>query len=581
MPDHSPRPSGLRRPRPSLGLKGKLLLLLLATGLVPLALAIYAGYQAGRSTILAQARSTLDAVTGAQATHFTTELDRQRLLLRTIATQLPAGAAVLSTSPQRLSAFLRRSLLEDGVFDGLRLTTDSGRILATVALRRAAPHWPATAPATDWNQARVAVHRNATGVLAYLVAARVSQDPDIWLEGHVRREDFDRLFGIPLPPLPGVALAVTEPDGALVLGEFPGIGTRQDGMPVLRPAFDSAAVLISTAPIAGSDWRLMAGLPTDIALAPLTRLRTPVLLGTSGLLMLVLLVTVLATRSVTVPLQRLAIAFEDFAVEGTYRPITGVAGDEIATLIAAFDRMAEALTRSREEVAALHATELERAQQLATVGELASGVAHEIRNPLTGVRGALDLALRDDASVVESRPLLEEAQRQLTRIEATTAQLLQYARPPIVKRIPVALGLLVDRAASVVSPQATARSIPIEVLHDPVEVTVTADAELIVQVLVNLLLNALDVTADGGRVTVWTARHAPEGWIGVQDHGPGIPVERRQEVFRPFFTTKSKGTGLGLSISRNIAVRHGGDLVIADTPGGGATFILSIPLQPE
>ncbi len=92
------------------------------------------------------------------------------------------------------------------------------------------------------------------------------------------------------------------------------------------------------------------------------------------------------------------------------------------------------------------------------------------------------------------------------------------------------------------------------------------------------MLNGIQAMAGQGQLTVWITRHAPELWIGVRDTGPGIPPEHRVAVFRPFYTTKNQGTGLGLSISRQIVERHGGSIHVEETPGGGATFIVALPL---
>ena len=100
-------------------------------------------------------------------------------------------------------------------------------------------------------------------------------------------------------------------------------------------------------------------------------------------------------------------------------------------------------------------------------------------------------------------------------------------------------------------------------------------------VLVNLLLNGVDAVRGGGRLSVWVTHRAPEAWIGVRDTGPGVPPENRAEIFRPFYTTKHQGTGLGLSISQQIVTQHRGTLRVEDTPGGGATFVVALPLAEE
>lgn len=561
------------------GLRGKLLGLLLAFGVLPLLMAISVGYLVSRDTLLRQATDALEALTRAQAVHLATELDRERLLLRTIAGQLPAED-LSRLSADQLALRLVQGLPEGGVFDGLRVVTASGRNLAMVALRNTAPHWPPETPAADWTRERVVVHRDGNRVLAYLLA-RPLEPAGIWLEGHVRTEDFRRVFSVAEHPMQGVEAAVVDGGGRLVFAahghSIPGI------LALLASQGDEAgtagrSALLATEPIAGTDWVFVATLPIEAALAPLSRLRDTALGGALILVVLIVLTGALTARTVTTPLRDLATAAEQFGRDGRFHPLPVRTGDEVGIVVESFNTMATSLIRTREQVEALHDRDLERAQQLATVGELASGVAHEIRNPLTGVRGALELAQRSLPGGTEAGALLAEAERQLKRIESTTTQLLSYARPPTLREIVVDVGLVVDRAATIMAPQAAAAGMTLQVESSAMATPVRVDPELIVQVLVNLMLNAIEATTPPGTLTIWTARHAPEVWIGIRDSGPGVPDEIRQDIFRPFYTTKPRGTGLGLSISHQIVDRHGGTLRLEDTPGGGTTFIVALPL---
>lgn len=574
--------------RRALGLRGKLLLLLLAFGVPPLAVVVGVGYGVGRGIIIGQAERALREVTGQQALHLATELNRERLLLRTIAGHLPGRASLRGVPPEHLEKLLIQGLPEGGVFDGLRIVTAQGGVLAQVALRNTAPHWPPSHPATDWFTRRVAVHREGDLVRAFLLAVPATEAPvDAWLEGHVRAADFGTVFGFPEHLMGGVELAVVGGDGVLVTVGHPHAAedlvraTASRSGPTSRMTLAGDQALLATARVEETDWTVVAALPIDLALAPLARLRNTTIAGALGLVALIVLTGALTSRSVTRPLQALAAAATRFGSGTPHVAVPVQRADEIGHLVHAFNRMAEDLQRSRREVERLHEAEMERAHQLATVGELASGLAHEIRNPLTGVRGALELALRKLTGDDPSRPLLEEAQHQLTRIETATTQLLRYARPPEPRRITVDANELVERALRIVEPQAARGRIGLaaEPAQEPVPVRV--DPELMVQVLVNLLLNAVEVMSGGGRTTVWVSRHAPEVWIGVRDEGPGVPRDLKEQIFRPFFTTRSQGTGLGLSISRQIVTRHGGTLRVEDTPGGGATFVIALPLADE
>lgn len=572
----------------SLRLRDELLLLLLAFGAIPLAVAIATGYSVGRSTVTRQAEAALRQVAQSQAIHLATELSRERLLLRTIAGPLPRAAELARVPPARLAQLLVQALPEGGVFDGLRVVRPDGRILASVALRNTAPHWPARAPATEWTEERVVPHRENGRVVAYLLAVPLPEaDAAAWLEGHVRAEDFRRAFAMPEHLMAGVESGILERTGAPILvgHEHAAADLRAalalaeaDTAAVLRAAVAGAPSLVAVAPVPTTDWVFVTALPLDVALAPLARLRNLAFVSSLGLVALIVFTAAWAARSVTTPLRHLAEAARQLGRTGVHRPVAVSGGDEVASLVGAFNRMADDLDASRAQIERLHTREMERAQQLATVGELASGVAHEIRNPLTGVLGALDLSLKrlppDDAA----RSLLEEAGRQLRRIEHTTQQLLRYARPPELREVVVDANALVERAAQLVTPQASAAKVSLRTEPAAAAVRVEADPELMVQVVVNLMLNAIEAMSGGGELVVWVTRHAPEVWIGVRDTGPGISAGQHEQVFRPFFTTKTTGTGLGLPISRQIVVRHGGSLRVEDTPGGGATFVVTLPL---
>jgi len=569
--------------RPRLGLRTKLLIVLLAFGFAPLVASIGIGYAVSRATITRQASSALQSLASAQAVHLATELNRERLLLRTIAGQLPGVPALRRASGDTVARLLVSGLPEGGVFDGLRIVTERGDVIASVALGNTAPHWPAVAPATDWRGRSVVVHREGSEALAFLVATQLQGSAGTWLEGHVRREDFPRVFAIPEHLLEGVESGVFE-SSRLV---FAAHEHAAADLAHLEPGADTAGfaafgrsgrALTAVAPVPGTDWTFAASLPVDVALAPVRRLRNSAVVGIGILVLLIVTTGVAAARSVTTPLRELAAAARRFGREGHHEPLAARTADEVGALVTSFNTMAVDLQRSREEIEHLHARDMERAQQLATVGELASGVAHEMRNPLTGVRGALELALRRLPAAEPARLLLEEAQQQLARIEDATTQLLRYARPPELREVSVDATLLVDRALQVVGPQAGNAGVALREERAPEAAPVRVDPELMVQVLVNLMLNGIEAMNQGGTLTVSLARRFPDVWIGVRDTGPGVSPPARGDIFRPFFTTKHQGTGLGLSISQQIVARHHGALRVEDAPGGGAIFIVVLPL---
>jgi signal transduction histidine kinase len=566
------------------GLSAQLLVALLAFGAIPLVAAITVGFLVSREVVTEQAEVALRDATQRQAMHLATEIARQRLLLRTITGQLPDEAGATRSSTQ-LGALLRHSLPEDGVFDGLRLIGADGRILASVALRDAAPHWPERVPAADWRTTDLSIHHLDGRVVAYVLGTPAGGRG--WLEGHVRAEDFGRLFAIPGHMLGGIVSAIHDRGGLPVYvadSEAAEVlrvtvsASPTDSSTLLRTDIGARAFRIAAAPVPGTSWIYVAGLPLEEALAPIARLRDAAALGTALLVALIVLTAVLAARFIGEPLRQVAAAAQQLGQSGTWQPIRHSGGNEVGLLVESFNRMADDLRQSRTEVERLHAQELERAQQLATVGELASGVAHEIRNPLTGVLGAIELAARRLPPDDTARPLLAEAERQLRRIATTTAQLLRYARPPELREVVVDAGLLVERAERVVRPRGEAAGIGIDVESAPAGAMVSVDPELMVQLLVNLMLNGIEALPRGGRLRVQLRRQDGGVVIRVVDTGAGVPVELRDKIFRPFFTSKPEGTGLGLPISRQIATGHGGSLLYEETPGGGATFVVTLPV---
>ncbi len=571
----------LRLARLSIGTR--LFLLLLMFGAIPLGTAIATGYFVALRTITEQGERALVELGGRQAAHVATELTRQRLLLRTISAQfssMPMGRMHRTG----LSDDLAQNLPEDGVFDGLRLVGPDGRVLAAVAVADSPPHWPNESPAADWTRQRVAVHWEQETTVAYLIAVRAGSS---WLEGHVRSQDFNRLFDLPTHMMGTVESALYSRTGRLIVvshehgeGEAPvaPLDLEVDTVTVRRSTVGNAESLLLTAPVAGTDWIFVAALPLADVLAPIARLRTGAILG-SGLLVILIAITAnLAARSIGRPMRHLAVAARRFGRGESYQMVSTPHVGELALLVDAFNTMAGDLHRSRKEIEQLHAEEMERAHQLATVGELASGVAHEIRNPLTGVLGALDLSLRRLPPDDSARSLLEEAQNQMKRIEDTTEQLLRYARPPELRVVQVNPDNLVERAVHVVKAPAGKAGVKIAVKSTDGTVSVRADPELMIQVLVNLMLNGIQAMSQDGRLTISVESHGPELWVSIRDTGPGIPTASRVDVFRPFYTTKNKGTGLGLSISKQIVERHGGSLHLEETPGGGATFVIALPL---
>lgn len=224
--------------------------------------------------------------------------------------------------------------------------------------------------------------------------------------------------------------------------------------------------------------------------------------------------------------------------------------------------------------------ELLRAEQLAAVGRLAAGVAHEVRNPLTGIKLLVEGALRPANPAPLTAEDLGLIRQEIVRLERTVQGLLDFARTPPLERRPHDLRELVAEAAGLTRARAERKPVAVRVEQPDAPVPVSADRDQMLSLLTNLLFNAVDATPAGGAVAV-TVGAGPGGapTVTVADSGPGIAPGVMGALFTPFATTKPTGTGLGLTVALRIARDHGGTLTADNRPGGGAAFTLTLPTR--
>jgi two-component system NtrC family sensor kinase len=382
-------------------------------------------------------------------------------------------------------------------------------------------------------------------------------------------------------------------------------------------------------------WILLAGAPWEpirfavpleregeVALAHLPAVVSPgfvLALLLSDIAVFTMLGGYLLRRRIVLPLERLASAahaIRDGAM-GVRAPVDG--GRETAEVGAAFNEMTEALElRSADLEKAVvdlqqsnrslrEAREgLDRSGRLAAVGRLASGVAHEVGNPMGAILGFLDLAGRDTGLSEQSRAYIARAGKEGERVRGILRQLLDFSSPPRPERIPLDVAAICEETAELVRAQRRYASIVFDVERDPAAPCGLGDRNLLLQIVLNLLLNAGDALLEAGtpepRVTLRLragVRHVRRGdgpgdaskrrhfdalECAVSDNGPGIPEEDRERIFDAFFTTKApgEGTGLGLANAVRLVEELGGSLSLAPAEDSvGATFVLSLPVASD
>jgi len=253
--------------------------------------------------------------------------------------------------------------------------------------------------------------------------------------------------------------------------------------------------------------------------------------------------------------------------------------DEIGDLGRNFNHMVEQLRETRQEIERLHRTQMSRAEHLATLGEMATGLAHEIRNPLAGIAGVIEIIGRDLPSTSPARAVVKDVRQEIARINQIVTDLLQTARPHPPNVHKSDLNTTVEHAVMLGRQQVVTRHIEIKLQKNESLPEIDHDSDQIHQVLLNLLLNATQSIENEGTVAVTLRREGEFALIDVVDTGRGIPPENLPNIFRPFFTTKGDGTGLGLSLARRIVEDHQGKIKVLSQLGHGTTFTVMLPIQ--
>ncbi len=249
--------------------------------------------------------------------------------------------------------------------------------------------------------------------------------------------------------------------------------------------------------------------------------------------------------------------------------------DELGTAARGFDAMLTALRRSQTELEAFYRERMVRADRFAAVGELATGLAHEIKNPLAGLSGALEV-LAEDLAGSPRAEVVSEMRHQVQRLGNTMESLLSFARPPKARLRTTDVETTLEKVLFLVRQQRRAAEVAISFERHPGLPPVLADPSQLEQVFLNICLNACQAMDGTGKLAIRAFEVEGRICVELQDDGPGIPAEVRPHVFKPFFTTKREGNGLGLAISARIVAEHGGHIGYRCPPEGGTVFTITL-----
>jgi len=320
---------------------------------------------------------------------------------------------------------------------------------------------------------------------------------------------------------------------------------------------------------AAPTWQVRVEKLHSLAVEPVHRLGFIFLaLLASTLLFAAFLVTPIA-QAITQPLARLTLfvrSFKQEQIAETPKP----GPPEVQELAIAFESMMQDLAKTQAN--------LTRAAKLAVVGEMAAAMSHEVRTPLGILRSSADLLLREPTLSKDGKEVLGFIIAETERLNRLVSTLIDSARPRLPQFIAVDLAGLITKIIAMLRGQAESKNIEL-ILELSESVIAEIDHDLFTQVIMNLVLNAIQILPVGGQIVIRLYQHQDAAIIEVADNGLGISDANQAHIFEPFFTQRSGGVGLGLAVVRQIVQAHDGDIRYSSSKFGGAQFTITLPIQ--
>ena len=302
------------------------------------------------------------------------------------------------------------------------------------------------------------------------------------------------------------------------------------------------------------------------------------LIALSTLLVLTFIIFRLYERVISRPLMQLKKTISQVRDGDLDLQVTTRKKDEFGELAYSFNTMVSRLREAQQKIADLHDREMEKAGHLASLGELAAGLAHEIKNPIAGIKGSLEIIKDRTALDAPEREIFSEILNQTEKIHVIILDLLDYAKPKALSMQPVNPNTCLQEAIHLAGSQTQHKDIRFHFVGLDKELQVTCDPEKLKGVVLNLMINSIAAIEQQGDITVELGLKANDALIiRISDTGKGINPEHLEKIFQPFFTTRKQGTGLGLSICKQIIEAHHGQISVTSSQGKGTDFSIELP----
>lgn len=340
-------------------------------------------------------------------------------------------------------------------------------------------------------------------------------------------------------------------------------------------AIESAHGMHAASQITGDtglpEWHIRIEKLHEVAIAPIHKLSYAFLILLLVLLVMAAVMVLPIASAITEPLQKLTTFVRSFVGNKQSSPPPQTGPPEVRELSDAFEKMMQDLEKSQSD--------LTRAAKLAVVGEMAAAMSHEVRTPLGILRSSADLLKREQNISAEGKEVVSFIGAETERLNKLVSTLIDAARPRPPSFMPTDVSTLIQQNIAMLKTQADKKQITLTFAAEAENMIAEVDADKLTQVIMNLVMNAIQVLPEGGTIALTLSQTEEQTLIQVMDNGQGIDEALQAHIFEPFFTRRSGGVGLGLAIVRQIIEAHQGEISYQTSELGGAQFNIRLPRQ--